>query len=94
MVRAIWREAGLPTEFSAILQGNETTDQHTLSFDQERQRVERNVRGGSLQIDLRARGGGDPGRTLNKLDDIQARLQERWSQGDSSVWQGTCFEEV
>jgi hypothetical protein len=94
MVQATWREAGLPTRIFAVLQGRETTDQYTLTFDQERQRVQRNVRGGSLHLDLWAQGAGDPARILNKLDDIQIQLQGRWGRGDPSIWQGTSFKEA
>ncbi|HUS70964.1 MAG TPA: hypothetical protein VM075_09360 [Anaerolineae bacterium] len=94
LVRAIWREAGLPTEFLADLQGEETTARHVLVFDRGRQRVERSVRGGSLCVDLWALGAGEPSRISRVLDNIQILLQDRWGKCDSSIWQGTCIKEA
>lgn len=94
LVHAIWREVGLPTQFFAEIHGEEAIAQHVLVFDQGRQRVERNVRGGSLCVDLWAFGTGDPSRISKVLDNIQILLQDRWGKCDSSIWQGTCIKEV
>lgn len=100
VVEAIWRREGLPENwqheglgvtFAAILTGRQESVKHVLSYDQDRQRVERSLLVGSLGVEFRAIGTGDPRAVVGKVDELVLRLQERWGQGE--VWQGTWGKE-
>ena len=93
-VVAIWRREGLPAHFRAMLRGKEESAKHTVIFDGTRQQVERSIVVGSLTIELRGRGAGDPQPVVDKINEILLRLQQRWGQGDVSVWQGTWYREA
>jgi len=93
-VMATWRREGLPASFQAIVRGQSESAKHTLILDEARQQVERTITVGSLAIELRGQGAGDPRPIVDKIDEILLRLQERWGQGDVGVWQGTWYKEA
>lgn len=102
-VAAIWRREGLPQDlrreglnvtFAALINGHQERAKHILMYDEDRQRVERGISVGSLRVQLRAIGAGDPQAVVSKVDELLLRLQERWGQGDADVWQGTWYREA
>lgn len=102
-IAAIWRREGLPPNwrreghrvtFLAFIDGQQERAKHMIAYDDDRQQVERSILVGSLSIELKAIGAGDPHFVVEKVNELLLRIQERWGQGDYHVWQGTWFGEA
>ena len=92
VIEAICREQGLPTRVQLRLRGQEETGHHILHFDQERQQIERDITIGSLKVECDIIGEGDLSSVISRIDDVFARLLERWNQTEAIVLQGTWYK--
>lgn len=91
-ILAVCREQGLPTIVQLRLHGQKETGHHVLHFDQERQQIERDITIGSLRVECEIKGEGDLSPVISRIDDVFARLLERWNQTEAIVLQGTWYK--
>ncbi|MBN1920462.1 MAG: hypothetical protein JW892_04410 [Anaerolineae bacterium] len=92
VIEAVCREQGLPTVVRLRLHGQEEIGHHVLHFDQERQQIERDITLGSLQVECEITGEGNLSPVINRVDDLFARLLQRWNQTEPIVLQGTWYK--
>jgi len=94
VINAISRQQGLPTTIELRLLGQEETGRHSLHFDEDRQQIERNITIGSSKVECEIIGEGDLSSLIDKIDNLFARLRDRWGQAESVVLQGTWYKEA